>query len=163
MEHLGITKNRIKVVDRYKSHLNSSLRELVKRTLGSINLNPDAFQEHTAKFKKYLGYSNVVKINKEDKIFYAKRIGRKGYSKFVEKLEGCKSRYVTLVLLKSNKYDNEYVLVTAYIGKKVGPEPYDERCKKEDRKQWKNLAFVPHLVDYDKASVTYKPPDYWVY
>lgn len=161
MEILGTSKNKKIIVNRSDSHINNDIKPLIKKALAKMLIDSKVFQEITVRFNRNIGYTNVVELKKSDKIFYAKRIGREGYSRFVSKAQPKKSPFFTIILLKSKTDANEYILITAYIGERAGPEPYDKNCLEKDKQYWMKLAFVPKLVDYDKRTVTTRPLHYW--
>lgn len=155
------SRNGVRVINRPRTHIPLDLEKIVVEILKEVVIDiSKPYIEVTVDCKRPVGYVKVVKINSNDETFYAIRNGRSGYSKFVENREPVKSNLVTLVLKKSAEDRNKYLLITAYIGERVGPEPYDRHCKEVDRLFWSEHAFISEITDYDVSTVTVNLPNY---
>jgi hypothetical protein len=75
-----------------------------------------------------------------DEIVFAKRPGRFGLTRFVKnrKPEPCSK---VVVILKKGNYD-EVVLVTAFVGHRPEPEPWDRNATAKSQAFWSTRALV---------------------
>jgi len=105
-------------------------------------------------FPYNIGFSEMVEINEDEDVFYAKRIGRSTYTKFVV---GKQNKEVNkcVICLKQNQISNkEYFLITMFPGEFTVREPEDAAIRdiitlKATLKFWQNhaLNFNPETVD----------------
>ncbi|MDY4544815.1 MAG: hypothetical protein SPE00_05840 [Bacilli bacterium] len=113
-------------------------------------------------FKRIVGISGVIDVNKYDDVVYAKRIGRKIYSKFVRNItEGIETSKVIFILRKN--IDREYFLITMFPGEMSEREPEDKNINTfEELMQslnfWKNKAFIWKEKIIDLDTITYECP-----
>lgn len=163
MKLLGYLKTGHKVLDRYVSHLSKEVEPYIKEALLMIDEFDESLPifETTVKFNKIIGKSGVVAVNDEDDIYYARRKNRKGLSKFVKDRVGEDIDVLTIVLKKDVNTPNQYILITAFFGYIVGPEPFDKHSTKQSLQYWKGHALVGDYFDVDDSTVTTIPPEYW--
>ncbi len=159
MEYLGVLKSGEQVYNRDSTHVDKVIKDLVLDVLPSIESNDEVHFEKSITFPSNIGICRVVNTTSNDQIYYAVRKNRKGYSRIVKGKEGEQSNVLSLALLKSS--ETKYILITAYIGDRAGPEPYDKYCMPSDKEYWLNHAFVEELVEIDKNTITNIPPSYW--
>lgn len=106
-------------------------------------------------YPEKIGYSSCVEVNENDKIVYAKRNGRNNHTKFVldRKEEPCNSLFA---VFKCTEYG--YLILTIFIGKKAGREPWDKFATEEDKQFWENHALVYDIKDIIQGSFVSKCP-----
>lgn len=146
MEFLAHTANNKKVFfDSQKSHLATHLREdpallqLAKEAIQMIA--PEAEEYATAvDLGRPIGKTDLVTVEPNDEVVYAKRPNRQTYSKFVK---GRKPRTVnTVVLILHTLGPESYQLWSAWIGELTPSFPGDERETTESRPFWAGHALV---------------------
>jgi hydroxymethylpyrimidine pyrophosphatase-like HAD family hydrolase len=96
-----------------------------------LNLVNDSIfnQKNIVDLGRIIGLSGCVQANQDDKIIYAKRVGRKHFSRLIDHA-GTPTSKITLILndIEHSKYD--FRLITAYIGEGYAPmEPGDKNIK----------------------------------
>lgn len=150
MNVLGILQSGEIVVDRFNSHAHNAVSVLLPEALARIDSQGEGFIEREVDFGRVIGESICVATTASDQIIYAKRPKRFGHSRFVlnRKPEECTSM---VVVLKAGDND-QYILITAFIGHLSQPEPWDDRNfeKKADpkkavfesRKFWSSHALI---------------------
>ena len=168
MDRLGIEENAYAL---RKIYVNSKGMKFYSRVSNEhIHLNLDVFLpdliekiidyenniiEIENEYPEKIGYSSCVEINENDRIIYAKRKGRENHTKFVldRKKEPCNSLFAVF------KYtDYGYLILTIFIGKKAGREPWDKFATEEDKQFWKNHALVFDNIDIIQGSLVSKCP-----
>jgi hypothetical protein len=116
-----------KVVNRPNSHLHGRIEDLVAEALSRIASRGRNFIEEAVDFGRPIGETICVATNERDQIIFAKRLRRNGHSRFVlgRQPEPCSN---LMIVLKATGQDKgEFVLITAFVGHKPQPEPWDER------------------------------------
>ena len=142
---LAKTKNGLNVyVDLQGSHAATHLAdtpgllELVKEAL--LTLAPSEDDVYTeVDLGRIIGTSDLVETTKDDDVFYAKRLNRTNYTRFVRGREPVKTSIITLVFHRQN---NGYLLYSAWVGWAAPPFPQDEKETPESRGFWKSHALV---------------------
>ena len=142
---LGKTKNNNNVyVDLKGSHAATHLAdtpgllELVKEAL--LTLSPTKDNVYTeVDLRRVIGTSDLVETNNDDDIFYAKRLNRTNYTRFVRGRKSVKTSVISLVL---HRQDDGYLLYSAWIGWAAPPFPNDEKEMPESQSFWKSHALV---------------------
>lgn len=137
---LGNLRTGEPVYDRYNSHIHASVKGILPEALAKI-AGGRRFLVQELDFGRVIGESSCVPTGWRDTIVYALRPKRQGMTRFVKNRqpEPCST---AVVILKRDNYESYYVLITAFIGHESGPEPWDPRATKEDRKFWENHALV---------------------
>ena len=137
---LGNLKSGEEVWDRAQSHLHAIPSELLREALLRIEADGRDFFVTEVNFGYEIGKTSCVVTDDAAKILWAKRPKRFGYTRFVEgrELEPC-SRLT--VILKARD-EGGYVLITAFIGGKAEPEPWDRNATKESLAFWSVHALV---------------------
>lgn len=125
-------------------------QSLLKKALDSTLRYEDKrdFIESRVDFGHTIALDDCVPTDKNDKIIYITRPGRKGKTRFVIGRDPVETSYVSVILKR--EYDNDdipyYVLVTAYYG--VAPvEPWDPRSTKESERFWKTHALRIEILN----------------
>lgn len=123
---------------------------MIPEVLGLIDSKGKAFLEIEVNLGRIVGESICVSTGPGDEIMYAKRPKRWKHSRFVKNRLPLPSSNVFVVLKQVN--DDKYVLITAFIGSRAKPEPWDERyfsrqsdpakARAESREFWNNHALT---------------------
>jgi hypothetical protein len=141
---VGVLSDGTKVFDRYKSHVHtvdeSDVSSLLKEALARISPSKEKNIVESVVFPGSIGYSTCVTTEPSDEIIFAQRQGRKGgYTRFVVGKKPRETSSLTVVLKKT---DEGYILLTAYIGEKSEPEPWDYNATEKSLPFWKTHALI---------------------
>jgi hypothetical protein len=150
MNPIGYLKSGVPVFDRRNSHLHSGVRMLLPAVLKEYDVT-EGFAIITHDFGFTVGKSYCVRVNAGDSVYYEQRPGRRGPSKFVRNRKPEPSSLVTFIL---KEIEEGYVLITAFVGGRSEPEPWDERAfsfdargyekaKAASREFWHSRALIP--------------------
>ncbi|MDQ5913442.1 MAG: hypothetical protein QG623_60 [Patescibacteria group bacterium] len=144
---LGVLQTGEFVYDRSISHLQDSAKDYTIESLSDISSEGSKTIEKEVVFKTSIGVSSLVVTGPDDDIVFARRLGRKGYSRFVRHRRGEESRtlYIKLSRIKN---ESAYILVTSFIGKKTPPEPQPNSRSDKLRSFWSN-----HALLFDPSSI----------
>lgn len=113
----------------------------------------EGFEILEISFDMDIGYCNLVKVDGNDEVIYAKRSGRDIYTKFVKGKEPTRTNSLMVILKRSYKNHKEYSLITMYPGNKSCKEPQDKNIRTkqeliESLEFWSDKALV-----YDKSII----------
>lgn len=122
-----------------KSHIHVDLENFLPIIIEQISNSNENYIEKEFAFPNVIGKSDCVRTDEFDKIVYAKRKGREGNTRFVLNRypEDCKTIFAAF-----KKIGNKYSIMTIFIGKKAGREPWDKNATKSDEIFWKNHALI---------------------
>lgn len=100
-----------------------------------------------------IGHCNLVEVDENDLVIYAKRFGRDIFTKFVKGKEPTRTNRLVVILKRSNKNHKEYSLITMYPGKKSCKEPQDKNIRTkqelvESLEFWSDKALI-----YDESII----------
>lgn len=139
---LGLLMSGEPVVDRYNSHLRESVAALLPVALAQISSQDRSFLIEEVDFGWPIGETTCLPTGPVDKIVYARRPKRSGLTRFVKGRapEPCSS--VVVILKTADDEPEAYVLVTAFIGHKPEPEPWDRNATANSRAFWNTHALV---------------------
>lgn len=128
------------VVDRFNSHLHNGVARLLPDVLAHIESAGRKFLVEEVVFEHQIGETICVSTGPGDQIVFALRPGRRGLSRFVvnRKPEPCSS---IVVILKAGDC-GEYILITAFIGQRAEPEPWDKNANGNSLAFWNSHALV---------------------
>lgn len=140
LEFLGFLASGEPVFDRPNSHLHSGVRELLPEVFAGI-FGSERFMAREYNFSRVVGQTTCVATSSGDQIVYAQRLKRAGLTRFVKNRQPELSSSAA-VILKKDDYEDYYILITAFIGKLSGPEPWDPRATDEDREFWSTHALI---------------------
>jgi len=138
------------VVDRNNSHLHTGVARLLPDALTRIESAGREFFVEEVDFGRPIGETICVSTGPGDQIVFAKRPKRWGLTRFVlnRTPEQCSS---LVVILKAGD-NGGYVLITAFIGHRPQPEPWDRKnfsqqpdpreAEKLARKFWSSHALI---------------------
>jgi hypothetical protein len=129
------------VVDRFNSHLHESVTALLSEALAKVQLSGVQFAVEQVNFDRIVGETTCVETHEGDQIVYAQRPKRFGLSRFVKNRqpESCKS---VVVILKKAEDGDYFVLITAFIGVRPEPEPWDRNATPKSKDFWSTHALV---------------------
>lgn len=146
------------VVDRYNSHLHQSVVPLLPEALAKIETKGRGFLVEEVDFGHLVGESVCVATTSSDEIVYAKRPKRFGHSRFVKnrKPEPCSSAVV--ILKTADGQPGAFVLVTAFIGQKPEPEPWDRNATAKSVEFWNSHALLWESESVIAGTETQKCP-----
>ncbi len=144
---VGKTKNGVDVfVDLNNSDAATHLRD----TEGLFEVSQEAIARIDAEDKhiemhidmgREVGMCDLVKTDETDDTFYAKRLGRKIYSRFVKNKSARPTNYITIVLDKQS--DGSYHMLTVFFGRVAPPFPYGKDDPNDEaRGFWSKHALV---------------------
>lgn len=130
-----------RVVDRHKSHVHEKLTDLLPEALARINADGRRYFTEQVDFGRPVGETSRVATKPGDQIVYAQRANRSGLTRFVKnrKAESCSA--VTVVLKKDDR-DDYYILITAFVGYRAEPEPWDKKATPQSSAFWSSQALV---------------------
>ncbi|OGL94691.1 hypothetical protein A2348_03100 [Candidatus Uhrbacteria bacterium RIFOXYB12_FULL_58_10] len=128
------------VRDLEDSHLHAGVAELLPEALGRISSDGRTFILVEIDMGRVVGVTNGVTTRPGDSIVYAQRPGRPGLTRFVLNREPEPCRYVRVAL---TWVDEEYKILTAYIGRASELEPADSMAKfSTSYGFWKDFALL---------------------
>ncbi len=167
-DYLGALKDGTPVFDRADSHLagHPDVRPLLPEVLARIALCDfeSDMLVRVLDMGRPVGMSHCVLVSAEETVLYAWRHGRHGCSRFVKDRSPQPCSSVKVVLWKDLA---GVVLVTAFIGTDVAPEPWSSGAATESARAaavefWKRHALIwdPALVDESKG-LREQAPDFW--
>jgi len=147
LTYLDKNNKKIIIYENTLVHLRQHLDVLehLEKTISLISLNGKIYKDIIF-FDTNIGFtgsSKTKETNMEDKIFVAKRNHRKIYSRVViVEPEPCSS----IVIIARSTKNNEYALITAYIGTLSEKEINDKNLRPHERETsinfWKNNALI---------------------
>ncbi len=116
------------VVDRRNSHVTgkNGIAHLLPDALSRIDSESRQFLIEEVDFGRIVGETICVPTGPGDEIVFAQRPKLFGYSRFVKNRtpEPCTK---VVVILKRDDYEDYYILITAFVGQRPQPEPWDRR------------------------------------
>jgi hypothetical protein len=130
------------VVDRYNSHLHESVLTLLPEALSRVESAKRRFIIAQVDFDRVVGESVCVATGPGDQIVYAQRPKRFGLSRFVKNRKPEAASSAVVILKMADGQPGAYALVTAFIGKKAEPEPWDRNATANSRAFWSTHALL---------------------
>lgn len=130
------------VVDRHRSHLHQSVLALLPEALSRVESERRGFILAEVCFGRVIGVTTCVATRAGDEVVYAKRPKRLGFTRFVKNREAEPCSSVVVILKAADEFPAAYVLVTAFIGQKPEPEPWDRNASANSRAFWETHALV---------------------
>lgn len=130
------------VVDRYNSHLHSNVLDILPEALEKIETKGRKFLVEEVNLGRIIGETICVAAGSSDEIVYAKRPKRFGLTRFVKNRQAEPCSTVVVILKTADEQPGTYVLVTAFIGGKPEPEPWDKNATPKSRDFWASHALV---------------------
>ncbi len=130
------------VVDRHRSHLHCGVLALLPEVLGHIDAQGRAFLVEEVDFGRPVGETVCVSTSSSDEIVYAQRPRRFGLTRFVKNRQAEPCSAVTVILKRDDLERDLFVLITAFIGHRPEPEPWDGNATANSRAFWSSHALV---------------------
>jgi len=129
------------VIDRPRSHLLPEVVPLLPEALAQVDAGGREFVEAEVDLGRVIGESICVATTDADRIVWVRRPGRAGPTRCVvgRAPEPCST--VTAILRRGDRGE-EYVLITAYVGRIAGPEPWDRHATDASRAFWARHALI---------------------
>lgn len=154
------------VVDRHNSHVHEGIGRFLPEALEKIESKGREFFVEEVDFGRPIGETICVTTGSQDTIVYAKRPGRRGCTRFV--LNRTPDECPSLVVILKSIGGGEYVLISAFIGCRPEPEPWDQRnfqqqansaeAEKKSREFWANHALIYGVEPIIPGTETEKCP-----
>lgn len=122
---IGVLSNGTELYDRIGSHLHEGVTsQMLLAAILSVPVNIPAMYTHEHDFGKVIGNTSCVPTQVGDEIVFARRPGRDGLTRWVKNrtVEPC--AHVT-ISIRFSQAQGCYILLTAYIGRKIGREPWN--------------------------------------
>lgn len=142
MRDLGLTlASGETVYDRHHSHVHGEVLSLLLEALAKVDANGRKFFIYEHDFGRVVGETVCVPTTDTDEIVWVKRPGRFGHSRFVKNRNPEPCNAVT-VILKRDDYEAYYVLITAFVGHRPEPEPWDRNATANSHVFWSSHALV---------------------
>jgi hypothetical protein len=129
-----------KVVDRHQSHLHEGVERLLPEALGRVESAGRNFLVEEVAMGRLVDETSCVETLSSDEVLYAQRPCRAGLTRFVKNREAEPCDSVVVILKKSAP--TEYVLVTAFVGRRPEPEPWDKNATEKSVAFWQTHALV---------------------
>lgn len=132
------------VVNRHRSHLHGEVERLLPEALGRVSSAGREFFVDEVDFGRPVGETICVPTGAGDQIVFARRPKRFGASRFVKNRnpEPCSSIVVILKKAEGDDSEDAYVLITAFVGHRPEPEPWDRNATANSRAFWASRALV---------------------
>jgi hypothetical protein len=131
-----------RVVDRYNSHLHESVVPLLPEALAKINSQGRIFLVEEVDFGRPIGETVCVVTGRDDQIVYAQRPKRFGLTRFVKNRGPEPTSSVVVILKTADGEAGAYVIVTAFLGHRPEPEPWDRNATANSRAFWASHALI---------------------
>ena len=136
---VGYSKDGQSIFDRPNSH--HHLPEgLLREAISRADLGNQAFMKIRIDMGRIVGVSTCVETTSDDQIVFARRINRKGLTRFVRgrKAEDCSA----IILILKRIEPNGYLLITGFVGDSAEPEPWDEKASAQSVEFWSTHALI---------------------
>ncbi|MFH1408080.1 MAG: hypothetical protein ABIG91_03565 [Patescibacteria group bacterium] len=129
------------VYDRYNSHNHVAIRSILLEALSWIRLNGEQFAVEEVEFGRVVGETTCVRTSESDAIVFAQRPRRFGLTRFVLGRKPEPSSKMVVILKKAEDGDY-YVLISAFVGARAEPEPWDRNATEKSVEFWSTHALV---------------------
>lgn len=129
------------VYDRHRSHVHDDVGEILPAALAKVNAAGRRFFIEEVDFGRPVGETICVATGPGDEIVYAQRPRRLGQTRFVKNRDPEPCSAVT-VILKRDDFEDYYVLITAFVGHRPEPEPWDRNATEWSVAFWTSHALV---------------------
>lgn len=143
MNNIGMTlASGEPVYDRHNSHVHGEVMQLLPAAFAKINAQGRKFLIEEVDFGQPVGETICVATGQDDQIVYAKRPKRFGHTRFVKNRNPEPCSAVTVILKQDDYYEDYYVLITAFVGHRPEPEPWDRNANGNSLAFWNSHALV---------------------
>ncbi|MBN1779016.1 MAG: hypothetical protein JW816_02245 [Candidatus Buchananbacteria bacterium] len=156
----GHLENQDEVYHRHRRHIHRGMTDrLIVEGLSKINTIQIGISVHEVDFGRMIGRNIRMETDLDggkDEIIYAARLDnsgkpRRGLTRFVKNRRAETTSIATFVIL--NK-DGKNVLLTAFIGSRAEPEPWDEQANQSSTEFWQRHALVFGHEPIDQKTIT---------
>jgi hypothetical protein len=137
---LGKLKSGEVVVDRYNSHIHETVKVVLPAALAQIESGRSQFLVTEIEFEKVIGDTTCIPTGPGDEVVFAKRPKRFGHTRFVKNRKPLPCSSVVVILKATT--EGGYVLITAFVGHKAEPEPWDRHSNSKSLEFWSKHALV---------------------
>lgn len=166
------TRKKIIITNKFIKHMEvhnnsfivpySKLIDICKKD-GSFQNLTKPFEALIVEFPYNIGFSEMVELTGKEDVFYAKRIGRNIYTKFVENKQSKEVNKCVICLKQNQLSPNEYFLITMFPGEYAVREPEDSAIRdmptlKATLKFWQNHALKFNSETIDASTIINKCP-----
>ncbi len=129
------------VADRHNSHLHESVLPHLPAALAQIEGLGRKLLIEEVDFGQPIGETICVATGLCDEIVFAQRPKRFGLTRFVKNRtpEPCSK---VVIILKKDDLEERYVLITAFIGQRAEPEPWDWNATANSLAFWTSHALI---------------------
>ena len=159
---IGQTKDGATVRDRVDSHFHSEgglTAELLAEALSTIDTKGRPIIAEQVDFDQPVGRQTCVMVGPEDDIEMVFRKKRSGRTPMVHGREAQETNSIVVVISRDGEIpDNNYKLVTSYVGEKSPREPWDpglesDRAVAESEQFWNThaLLYDESLIDFERT------------
>ena len=141
---IGRLKSGEVVVNRYRNHAHDGLVRLLPEALAQIESGGRQFFIEEVDFSRPIGETICVVTGSSDEIVYAKRPKRFGHTRFVKDRvpEPCNTVVAILKAADGEEDAGSYVLITAFVGQRPEPEPWDRNATANSVAFWTSHALI---------------------
>jgi len=153
IKHFVNAHNGIPIFNRKKViwGTNGIPKEVLKDALSSLSPEGNYFVAEIP-VKETL-FSSCVETKQGDKIVFARRKKREGFSRMVKNRVSRESNVLTVILKKMMEEGEEgYLLITAFAGENIPKEPWDPNMDATESEISKDF-WSSHALVYDEATV----------
>lgn len=140
MVPLGFLLSGEAVVDRHTSHLHSTATLLLPAVLQQIDARGRDLLKEVVDFGRPIGETTCVGTGPNDRVVYAQRPKRAGFTRFVMNRAAEPCSQIVVILKKGDR--GEYILISAFVGTGAEPEPWDRNATAASREFWSQKALV---------------------
>ena len=130
------------VMDRHHSHLHEGVVLLLPEALAHIHAAGRTFLVEEVDFGRLIGETTCVATGPGDEVVFAQRPKRFGLSRFVKNRQPEQCSSIVIILKAVEEVVGTYVLITAFIGHRPEPEPWDRNATKQSVVFWASHALV---------------------
>lgn len=138
---LGTLSSGEVVVDRYPSHLHPPVADLLSEALARISAGGRPRIAETVDLGRIVGETSKVRTGPDDEIVFARRPLREGPTRFVRNRDPEPTQLVT-VILEAAAEGHGFVCLSAWIGGRAEPEPWDSNATVESVAFWEVHALL---------------------
>lgn len=144
------------VYDSSPSHIHPGVAPFLDDIIAATNSRRRQVIVEKVRYDRVVGYSTCVTTRPGDKIVFARRVNRRGISRFVKNRRSEPTQFVTVILRRTERGD--YQLKTAYFGEPAPREPWGDRVKPRPHHFWNRHAFVWGVEPIVPGTERYRAP-----
>lgn len=130
------------VVDRQPSHLHEDAGRWLPQALARIESKGRDFINEEIGFGRVIGETVCVRTHPADQIIFAQRVNRLGLTRFVKNRQAEPCRSLVVILKRAAEDRSRFILMTAYVGHRAEPEPWDKSATERSVAFWDSHALI---------------------